>query len=297
MANTGAVLEVEHMSAELAAELAANNTRRLVDPKSTPARFHHLRGAAISPAHGFAAFQDYGRDSLALRIGKGTHGALFGPAPVPLPTHIKQRRGKAYDVWKVKQPTEATILSRKEYERAQRVADAIRSHEVASNVLFGPGTIREGRILWTQNGRSRQSTPDARGPHHLAELKTCRCSEPAKFIRDATYRSYHVQLADQALAIQADTGKWPEEVYIVAVESVPPHAVTVFQVSDATMRKGRRLAELWLAALLDCELRGSWTRAYSDKVELFDIIDDNIDLADDVGADDPEWMKPDFDDD
>lgn len=295
MGNTAEAV-IEKMSAELRDELAANDTRRLVDPRTLPARFHNLRAVATSPAHGFASFQGFGFDSLATRIGTGAHALLFADKPVaPLPPHIKQRRGKAFDAWKLASDPATVVLSRKEYERACRIRDSIRRHDVASNILFGPGTVREGKILWTQRGRARQSTPDVRGPYHLGDLKSTRCSEPGKFIRDAGFRSYHVQLADYSLAVQAETGTMPTEVYIVAVESAEPYAVTVFQVSDATMRKGRHLAELWLGVLLECEMHGSWSRAYTENIELLDIADDGLDLVYDTDSDTPDWAKPDPD--
>lgn len=148
----------------------------------------------------------------------------------------------------------------------------------------------EQTLRWEQLGRTRQSTPDARGPYHVAEIKTGRCVEPGKFVRDGGFRSYHVQLADQCAAIEAVTGKWPEESYIVAVESVPPYVVTVFQVTDHTLVKGRRLAELWLAKLISCERSGEWP-AYSTGIEVFDIPDDGLDLAYDTELDTPAWKR------
>ncbi len=271
------------MSAELAAELSSNE-RRTVDPRTMPARFHNLLATAISPAHGFASFQDSGRrESLAMRVGSGLHAMMFD-----LPRVMwtgKVRNGKVWDAFKAEHSAEV-ILNRKEWARAEKIAASIRRHPIAERLLMGPGTIREKTIYWTQLGRARRTTPDVRGPFHVCELKSARCTEPGKFVRDAGFRSYHVQIAEQGLAIEAETGHKPTESYIVAVESVEPFAVTVFQVSDASIRKGERLAQLWLERLMACEAANHWP-AYSDGIELLDVPDDSLDVFESVEL--PEW--------
>ncbi|MBA2720769.1 MAG: PD-(D/E)XK nuclease-like domain-containing protein [Chloroflexi bacterium] len=270
-------VETEEMTAELAEELAANNTRRAVDTKTMPARFGNLKAVGQSPAHGFASFQSaFDPETLALRMGSGLHAVLFEDRPVIMWTG-KVRNGKVWQAFK-DQHSGKIILSAKEYARAQEIAAAVRRHPIAANLLFGPDTIREHTIMWEQLGRSRRSTPDVRGPYHVCELKSTRCAEPSKFNRDGAFRAYHVQLADQCLAIEAETGKRPEEAYIVAVESVRPYAVTVLQLTEQTLRKGEHLARLWLERLISCERSGLWP-GYTEQIEVFDVPDDGFDLA------------------
>jgi exodeoxyribonuclease VIII len=277
----------EKLSADLRAELAANE-RTLVDPRTVPARFSNLKAVAISGAHGFASFQGGHRETLALRIGAGLHAMLFGLPVIALPSHIKQRRGKAWDAFNAENQ-DKLILTRRSHETAARIAESVHRHPIAEQLLFGPGTIHEQTILWSQLGRARRSTPDVRGPIHLCELKSTRCSEPGKFTRDAAFRSYHVQLADQRAAILAETGRRVDEVYIVAVESVEPFAVTVMQLSDRSLAKGEHLARLWLEQLILCERTDRWP-AYSEGIELLDVPDDSLDLYDDPEA--VQWSAP-----
>jgi hypothetical protein len=265
----------ERMPIELRDQLAAPDRRR-ADTRTMPVRFRHLIATANSPAHGLSSFFDQYGDTLATRIGAGTHALLFGKPCVPLPAEIKQRRGKAYDAWKDAQDPDALVLTRKEYARANTMAGAVRAHPIANQLLFGPGVVLEQSIEWEQAGRARKTTPDARGPYHVVELKTARCVHPAKFVRDAAFRSYHVQLADQCAAIEALTGKAPSEVYVVAIESVRPYVVQVYQVGEYTIAKGRRIAETWLGRLMRCEASGQWP-GYSEQIELLDVPDDGFD--------------------
>lgn len=278
--------ESEQMTAELAGELAANNRELEVDTTAHRARFHNLKAMGQSPQHCRASFGDGRPDTLATRLGSGTHAMLFG-----LP-HImwtgKVRNGKIWDAFKTEHADKA-IMNRKEWKRSEGMAKAIRSHALASRLLFGPGTIREQTIEWEQKGRSRRSTPDVRGLHHLTELKTTRCAEPVRFNRDATFRCYHAQLADQAAAIKFETGKAPREAYIVAIESVYPYPITVLQLTERALEKGAALCASWLERLVSCETTRIWP-PYSTRIEMFDVPDLDFEMNFEE-PEDPEWAR------
>lgn len=263
------------MTAELAAELASNNLRLLVDPRTQPARFHNLKAMAQSAAHCFESFQSTRWDSLALRIGAGSHAMLFNQ-PYAVFTG-KVRNGKVWDAFK-EEHADKPILSVRERKRAEAIAASIRRHGEASALLFADGAIHEQTILWEQLGRARRSTPDVRHPHWVVELKTTRCSEPNRFTRDGTFRGYHAQLADQLEAVRFETGRRPDKGYIVAVESVPPHAVTVLELTERALDRGAALCRGWLEQLLVCEGANHWP-AYRECIEMFDVADDEIDLV------------------
>lgn len=164
------------------------------------------------------------------------------------------------------------LVSKEQFDRAHAIADAIKANEVARRVLLSPDATREQRIDWTWNGRAWRSTPDACGLRFLAELKTTRCADPAWFWRDALRMHYHVQLAIYAEAIERTTGVKPTRVYLFAVESNPPHAVTAFELTARSLDHGRMLAERWHARWLECEARNEWP-GYSTRVEELDVYD------------------------
>jgi hypothetical protein len=266
--------------------------RRLVDPRTMPARFHHLRAAGQSGAHCLHAFQGDSGDTLAKRLGSGAHAITFDkpyevwrqPAKKN-PAKVAPRSG---DVWKAFQAKHAgkPIMTIAEYDHAMRVVDAIRNHPIAARLLFGAGMLHERSIVWSENGRSRQSTPDARGTSHLVELKTTRCAAPWRFTRDAANMGYHAQLADQRAAIAHEqNGRAPREVYIVAVENVPPYVVQVYELSATTLELGDKLRRLWLERLQIFEATDLWG-GYSPGIEPLEILRD-------VGPEiaDPEWVE------
>ena len=265
----------EEMTAELRDELAASNVRRLVDPRTKPLRFHNLKAMAASAAHCFESFQsDNDYDTLATRIGSGTHAILFNQ-PFAVFTG-KVRNGKVWDAFKVEHDGKA-ILSVKEHSKAQAIADAIRSHEIASRILFSADVRHEQRIEWEQAGRARRSTPDALGTYHLAELKTTKCAQPDRFMRDAMWRGYHAQVADYCAAVEAKRGIKPREAYIIAVETVRPYAITPLKLTPRALEMGDRLCRLWFERFRACEDSNTWP-GYCESVTDFDVPDDELEL-------------------
>lgn len=272
------------MTAELRDELAANNLRRLIDPATRPARFHNLKAMGQSPAHCFQSFQDErDKESLSIRLGSGTHALLFGQPVALFDEPAKKGKGKAPrngEVWEAfkKAHPDEVILNAKEMSRAKAIAGAIKSHEIASRLLFSPGVKFEETIFWKQGNRERRSTPDARGTGYIVDLKTTRCAEPERFSRDAIRYGYHAQLADYRLAVESLVGIKPKECFIIAVETVPPFAVTVLELTPRALDRGEALCRGWMERLLVCEANSHWP-AYRECIEALDVPDDDIDLV------------------
>jgi hypothetical protein len=269
--------------------------RRLVDPRTLPARFHHLRAAGACGKLALHAFQGDSTDSLSKRLGSGTHALLFKPdriaiwdqpseaslkraakaklagQPVP-PLTPAPRSGKDWAKF-ARDNAGKTILTKSERAAAERMADAIHSHARAHAILFGSrDAIYERSIVWAMNGRSRQSTPDVRVPGMVSELKTTRCAHPIPFLRDAEKKFfYHAQIADQRAAIKYETGHAPRESFIVAVESKEPHVVQVYELKPSAIERGEQLIAQWLEKLQIYETCDLWG-GYSSGIEPWEIL-------------------------
>lgn len=285
---------------------------RIVDPRTLPARFHHLRQAGLCGALALHAFQGDSGDSLARRLGSGTHAMLLGKPWVPfdLPSKASlERRAKVMKEvragaskplppltpaprsgaeWKkfVAEHPGMVILTKSEVTKAQRMADAIRNHPIANRLLFAGDVIFEQPIIWAQNGRARQSTPDARrrDGSHNTEVKTARSVHPVWFKRDAERFGYHAQLADQAAAIEYETGDRPDHSYIIAVESSPPHIVQVYELAPSALVRGEQLCSIWIDKLQIYEATNTWG-GYSDRIEPWEVVEPM-----DAPIADPDWL-------
>jgi len=237
----------------------------------TRLRFSTIKHFAQSPAH-FAYW--HGREmepSAAMRIGTAVHSAVLGGAPVV--RYDGTRRGKAWDDFESSYPG-STILNATEYDTAQQCAAATLAYEASAEVLHdGPGT-NERLIEWDFNGVPFRSTPDRYcGPSDaatLVELKTTRSAQPARFLRDATSRHYHAQVATYRAAL-ASVGVQVARAVIVAVETVPPYNVTVLELTDRALDVGYRTACGWLEQYKVCESSGEWP-GYAQAPIPFDIV-------------------------
>jgi hypothetical protein len=272
------------------------------DPRSIPMRYSVLKLMKQSPRHTLhALMRGGGEQTLARRLGSGTHALLLGGtvkvssglASEHVTAGVKAinagiepriyngpvRRGSKWDAF-LKDNDGHTILTEREHEQAQRIAederngvclvsaeqyeranmmaDSIRACEPARRILLAPEAIREERIDWTWAGRAWRSTPDARSFRVLAELKTTRCADPEVFHWDALRMSYAVQLAVYQRAIHQLTGIKPRDVFLFAVESTPPYVVTPFELTPRSLEHGDRTAVEWHERYLECEAKNEW---------------------------------------
>lgn len=221
-------------------------------------RFSTLKHFASSPAH-FRYWQ--GREmepSAAMRIGTAVHAAVLGGAPVV--RYDGTRRGKDWEAFQASYPN-ATILTATECDVVEKCADSLRYTDASCENLFGWLSHNERLIEWDFNGVPFRSTPDRYyGPSDaatLVELKTTRSAQPARFLRDATSRWYHSQLAVYRAAL-ATVGVTVAKALIVAVETVPPYNVTVLELTDRALDVGYRTACGWLEQYKVCEASGEW---------------------------------------
>lgn len=247
----------------------------IVDPRTVPARFHHLKAMSRSGAHAFDAFQASDRDSLAIRLGAGAHAMLFNqPVSVFLGA---VRRGKEWDAFKARAGA-GVILNAKEHAQASAIANAVRSHPTAARLLFAEGNKFEHTIIWEQNGRARRSTPDCHSPRHVVELKTTRNSDPRSFVYDALRSCYHAQVADQCAAVEFSYGTKVTDAYVVAVENVKPYVVQCYRITSRALEQGARMCRLWLEQLQACEAANFWP-GYQQTMADLDLQDGNVELV------------------
>lgn len=258
------------MSADLAQVLAESPY-----PAGVPLRFSALKSMARSPAHCLEALRDGKEPTLAMRLGTGAHSLILGGPEVVVYDGI--RRGKAWDAYELEHEGKI-IVSPSEWEKAKGMADAVKSHPLAQRVLFTPDApmVYEETIRWQWRGRDMRSTPDARSDRHIVDLKTCRDAEPDALMWQARKLSYHAQLALYGLAMEAAIGRRPRDYYLVAVESAPPHAVTVLELTGRAIEHGTKLCHEWMDRFLACEQANHWP-GYAEQLVPFDVLDGVMD--------------------
>jgi PDDEXK-like domain of unknown function (DUF3799) len=224
----------------------------------------------------------------AMLLGTCTHHQLFGPRPgsmlVPWPGKTRSSSAvvdgvkwnykafaKEYTKLAKSKKLELTIVSATMWERAKLIADAVRADPVAGPLLFAEGTKHEVPLQWTDYGTGIEcatSGVDALnvGKAYACDFKTTTNAEPVHFGMHAWDLRYHVQAAMTRSACET-LGHPVRELYCVAAEVDPPHAVTVFRYAPPliptpgwdeldAIERGQRHMRNWLEQLKQCEQTG-----------------------------------------
>jgi hypothetical protein len=253
-------------------EMARPPAPKRIDPRTLAVRFTRLKAFALSAAHYELACQDEvlveKAESLALRLGAGVHAELFEDRPVAC--WHGRRQGKAWDRFeRDRREAGAVIVNESEYATVTGTVEAIRRHRRAMRLLFDD-TAREQRIAWKRGERACLSRPDAfeKAGRWQAELKTARCTEPRWIAREALRRFYPAQMTFYDEPIELVTDRRPGEDYIVCVENIRPHNVTILRLTDEARELGAKQVHLWFAALLQAEQSGYYGGYVEDDVDL-----------------------------
>jgi hypothetical protein len=235
--------------------------RPYVDPRTLPVRFSRLKLMAQSAAHYRHACQEDRPDSLALRLGSGTHAMLF---ELPVVCYPGVRNGGKWEAFQAEHEGKAVILNSTEWRKAAAIVAAVRANPEALALISGDDVVRERRIEWQRGSRACASTPDVYSwrRRFVVDLKSTRCAEPGWFAGESFRRCYHGQLAFYEDCLNTTSEGYSEgdieESYIIAVESAPPHPVTVFRLDRDLIELGRNQARQWFERLLVCEAANQW---------------------------------------
>lgn len=269
-AQVGESPKIAEAAAKLQAQIAASRPPLPtgVDPRKLPVRFHRLKALALSPAHYHLACQNEVKDTIALRLGAGFHAELFRNRPVVC--WPDRRQGKAWERFeKHHRELGAIVLNEAEYQLELAMVAAVKRHPRAMELLFD-GTRTEQQIDWQHGDRECRSTPDAwkASGARQVELKSTRCAEPRWLAREALRRFYPAQLTFYDEPIERVTGRRPSEGYIVAVENVKPHNVTVLRLTDEVRELGAKQCYLWFQRLRAAEHANYYGGYVEDDVDL-----------------------------
>jgi exodeoxyribonuclease VIII len=147
----------------------------------------------------------------------------------------RTKEGRAqYAEW-LESVGDRAVITQKQHDTARRMRDAVLAHPYAGPLLLGART--EISMAWNADGQDRKARVDAVCGDVLVDLKTTRDAGPA-YARGIFRYDVHMQLAwyADALALhEMPTNYW----MIVAVDSVEPHGVAVYQLPPLALDKGR----------------------------------------------------------
>jgi hypothetical protein len=230
---------------------------KTVNPRTLPWRFSRLKKMDSSPLQYWQACQSVDdKPTLAMRLGSGTH-AIVLDQPVVVYNGIRNgKRWASFDAGAKER--NQVVLNPREMNEAQQLADAIRRHKLASELLLSPDVVREQHIDWKLGGRDCSSRPDAFSRRFVADLKTDRNARPDDFQRTAWKMFYPAQLTFYVDAVNAFSGVRPRDAYLVAVEKKAPFDISVHELTDDIIEMSRKTISIWVERLLECEASNYW---------------------------------------
>ena len=152
------------------------------------------------------------------------------------------------------------VLTPKEYDQANRMAEAVLSHEPAARLLSSSDAIKEASIFVEHpTGLKLKARPDCYLPHHglLLDIKTAQSSHPRTFSRSCYNYRYDIQAAWYRLVCQLH-GFEVNDVTFITVEVDKPHTVHLHTMMSDALNFADTQIEQILPQILSAEQSGIW---------------------------------------
>jgi hypothetical protein len=204
-------------------------------------------------------------DTPALALGRAAHTAILEPDK--LAAEYTRRppgfngRTKAGKEWIAEQESNGlTVLTDDQAYAVDQMVAAVNAHPPARNLVARAEAV-EVSLTATLSGVECKGRLDMVNDDCVVDLKTTRSL--ASFTRDAAKFLYHGQLAFyHRLAFHNDIVGPTATRMIVAVESVEPFDVAVFEVDDEACAAGDALVDSLLDRWIACREMGTWPGRY-----------------------------------
>ena len=216
--------------------------------------FSSLKRFAESPDHFIAYKKQVFEPTDAMIVGQMIHALILEPHTVEHSFMIwdgGRRAGKAWDEFKaVANDAKKTIIRDQDFEGAKRVADAVRKHPIAGQMIDGIDQA-EQLLLWDdpETGVPLKGFLDMIGESWFADLKSGADTDPDKFIRNAYDQKLPLQFALYSDALKAN-GYDCDEPFVIRFGTSEPFPVVIYQPTTAFMAYGhaikKRLLEKWV---------------------------------------------------
>jgi hypothetical protein len=234
--------------------LSSSGARRLLAP-SCPALFRHEQ------LHGQQQHDCFDFGSAAHHMVLGTGREIY------VVDAADWRTGAAKKEREAARAAGMIPLLTHEYDQAQAMADALRQHPMAAELL-NDGDVEQS-LFWTdaETGVACRARPDVMAIGRLVDYKTTADPSPAAVAKSVATYGYHQQ-ADWYLtgAIALDLIEPDADFYFIFQGKTPPHLVTVIDLDDTALTVGRERNVQSRRIFRDCTAADSWP-AWSTDIE------------------------------
>lgn len=253
--------DVYHADPVPGGSLSSSGARKLLPP-SCPARFKWERDNPPGPKKVF-------------EIGTAAHKLVLGTGP-DLVLVDKARWDDKETKAKVAEIREAggVPLKRAEWDQVHAMADALRRHPWASQLLSPERGQAEQALIWQDRatGVWRRALLDhlphpTSGRTVIADYKTTTSAHPDAARKTVFNYGYHCQAGWYLDGVEALGLAHDPAFVLVLQEKDPPYLVTVVQLDHDSIQLGRERNRRALDIYATCVETGHWP-GYSDQIEL-----------------------------
>lgn len=180
----------------------------------------------------------------AMRIGSVVHCLVLEPQetfnryiihPDGIDRRTKQGKIDYEDFTKL--AANKTILKKDEFDHAQAMANALKSHKSFGKIMQA-GFIEQS-IFWQQDGTLCKSRPDYYDGRIVVDIKTTSAESQEEFERSIVTYGYHRQAAMQLDAVAYATGSNHRKHLLYVVEDAQPHEVAIYMLDETAINQGR----------------------------------------------------------
>ena len=191
-------------------------------------------------------------------LGTVTHKMILGSGPTIDIVEANDWRTKAaQEAKKAAREAGRVALLRKDHERAERMANAVLDHHIASQLLTGGQAEVSAFREDEETGICLRARFDYVIPGALVDVKTAANADPRALPRVVAERGYDMQDAhyrETGAKCGLDAGTFA----FVFVEKDPPHLVTVCQLDGAFIARGQRRVRAAIERYRDCAAADQW---------------------------------------
>lgn len=153
--------------------------------------------------------------------------------------------------------TNKTVITKKQYDKALKMAELVRNHEIVDTLLNE--SVFEQSIFWTdkETGIQFKVRPDIWSQKMVVDVKTSQDAGDYAFTRSALKYGYYLQAGMIYEACQSIGKKFDMFVHLV-VEKEEPHVPSVFVMHEESLQFGIDQFQLYKQKLKACCDSNKW---------------------------------------
>lgn len=213
-------------------------------------------------------------ETSALTFGQGIHSAILTPDQFKIdfcvaPVFGGKGSKTAKKAWEESKGN-ATPLKREEYEKIERMREALWRHPLARQLFWEWPGHAELTALWTSQinpilppvlckGRMDRVVKTPSGGTIIVDLKTALSASPSDFPKKCFYQyRYHVQAASYSDGYSDASGEKTDAFVFIAIEKEPPYLVAAYVADTEFLNIGRAHYLKNVQTYAECCLSGDW---------------------------------------